>query len=39
MKPRWTDWLVAAALALSLSALGAALTAMPDDAPPIGLMR
>lgn len=39
MKPRWTDWLVAAALALSLSALGAALTTLPDDPQLIGLMR
>ena len=39
MKPRWTDWLVAAALALSLSALGAALTTLPDDPQLVGLMR
>lgn len=35
MKPRWTDWLVAAALALALSA-GAAVSP-PDEAP--GLTR
>jgi putative copper export protein len=39
MKPRWTDWLVAAALALSLSALGAALTTLPDDPRQIALTR
>ncbi|KDB50524.1 hypothetical protein X805_38810 [Sphaerotilus natans subsp. natans DSM 6575] len=37
MKPRWTDWLAAAALALALSA-GAAVSP-PDDTPVLARAR
>ena len=37
MKPRWTDWLAAAAIAFTLSA-GAA-TSLPDDPPRLAQAR
>lgn len=39
MKPRWTDWLAAAALALALALSAGAAVSPPDDAPVLARVR